>query len=65
MSFNQRVEFSRVTRSIRSGAINETVQFDLKGVNESKLRLAATGGGFSPEALFLGGAEKLFVQCPE
>lgn len=63
MSFNHRVEFSRATRRIRSGAINETVQFELEGFDGSELRLAATGGGFSPEALFLGGAEKLFVRC--
>ena len=65
MSFNHHVEFSRATQRIRSGAIDETVQFELEGVNGSELRLAATGGGFSPEALFLGGAEKLFVRCGE
>ena len=65
MSFNHRVEFSRATRRIRSGAINETVQFELEGVDGSELRLAATGGGFSPESLFLGGAEKLFLRCGE
>lgn len=65
MSFNHRVEFSRATRRIRSGAINETVQFELEGVDGSELRLAATGGGFSPEALFLGGAQKLFIRCGE
>ena len=63
MSFNHRVEFSRATRRIRSGVINETVQFELEGVDGSELRLAATGGGFSPEALFLGGVEKLFIRC--
>lgn len=63
MSFNHRVEFSRATQRIRSGAIDETVQFELEDVAGSELRLAATGGGLSPEALFLGGAEKLFVRC--
>lgn len=63
MSFNHRVEFSRATQRIRSGAINETVQFELEDVDGAELRLSATGSGFSPEALFLGGAEKLFVRC--
>ena len=65
MSFNHRVEFSRATQRIRSGAIDETVQFELEGVEGSELRLSATSGGFSPEALFLGGTEKLFVRCAE
>jgi len=65
MSFNRRVEFSRATQRIRSGAISETVQFELEDVDGSELRLSATSGGFSPEALFLGGAEKLFVRCGE
>ena len=65
MSFNHRVEFSRATRRIRSGAINETVQFELEDLSGSELRLAATAGGISSEALFLGGAEKLFVRCGE
>ena len=63
MSFDHRVELSRATRNLRSGPINETVQFDLESVNGTELRLAATSGGFSPEALFLRGAEKLFVRC--
>lgn len=63
MTFDHKVELSRLTGRLLSGPINETIQFDLKGVNGSELRLAATGGGFSPEALFLGGAEKLFVRC--
>jgi len=63
MSFNHRVEYDRFRQDLQSGAINETVQFDLKDVDGSELRLAATSGGFSPEALFLGGAEKLFVRC--
>ena len=65
MSFNHRVEYDRFRQDLQSGAINETVQFDLKDVDGSELRLAATSGGFSPEALFLGGAEKLFVRCGE
>jgi len=65
MSFNHRVEFSRATQKIRSGAINESVQFELGDVGKSELRLSATSGGFSPEALFLGGAEKLFIRCRE
>ncbi|MEQ9145563.1 MAG: hypothetical protein RLO08_14515 [Parvibaculaceae bacterium] len=64
MSFDHRVEYDRFLRSLQSDAINETAQFDLKNVDGSELRLAATSGGFSPEALFLGGAEKLFVRCP-
>lgn len=63
MSFNHRVEYDRFRQDLQSGAINETVQFDLKDVDGSELRLAATSGGFSPEALFLGGTEKLFVRC--
>ena len=65
MSFNHRVEYDRFRQDLQSGAINETVQFDLKDVDGSELRLAATSGGFSPEALFLGGAEKLFARCAE
>ena len=65
MSFNQRVEYDSFRQDFQSGSINETVQFELKDVDGSKLRLAATSGGFSPEALFLGGAEKLFVRCGE
>ncbi len=63
MSFNHRVEYDRFRQDLQSGAINETVQFDLKDVDGSELRLATTSGGFSPEALFLGGAEKLFFRC--
>lgn len=63
MSFNHRVEYDRFRQDLQSGAINETVQFDIKDVDGSELRLAATSGGFSPEALFLGGAERLFVRC--
>ncbi len=65
MSFNHRVEYDPFRQDLQSGAINETVQFDLKDVDGSELRLAATSGGFSPEALFLSGAEKLFVRCEE
>ena len=53
MTFDHKVELSRLTGRFLSGPISETVQFDLQGVNGSELRLAATGGGFSPEALFL------------
>lgn len=63
MTFDHKVELSRVTGRLLEGPIDETVQFDLKKVDGSELRLAVTGGGFSPEALFLGGAEKLFVRC--
>ena len=42
---------------------DQRVEYDLKKIDRSEFRLAATGGGFSPEALFLGGAEKLFVRC--
>lgn len=63
MTFDRKVELSRLTGRLLSSPISETVQFDLQGVDGSELRLAATGGGFSPEALFLGGAEKLFVRC--
>lgn len=65
MTFDQKIEISRLTGRLLSGPISETVQFDLQSVNGSELRLAATGGGFSPEALFLGGAEKLFVRCDD
>lgn len=63
MNFDNRVEYDSFRRDFRSGAINETVQFELEDVDGSELRLSATSGGFSPEALFLGGAEKLFVRC--
>ena len=63
MSFDHRVEYDGFRRDFRNDVINETVQFDLEGVDASELRLAATTGGFSPEALLLGGAEKLFVRC--
>ncbi len=65
MNFDHRVEYDRFRQDLRSGAVDETVQLDLKSVTDSELRLAATGGGISPEALFLGGAEKLFTRCPE
>ncbi len=63
MTFDQRVEYDDFLGRLRDGPIDETVQFDIKKIDRSELRLAATGGGFSPEALFLGGAEKLFVRC--
>ena len=63
MSFNHRVEYDDFLQRLRDDAIDETVQFELQSVDGSELRLAATGGGISPEALFLGGAEKLFVRC--
>lgn len=63
MSFSHRVEYDSFRRDFHSGSIDETVQFELESVDGSELRLAATSGGFSPEALFLGGAEKLFVRC--
>ena len=62
-SFDYHVKYDRLRRKLREGAIDETVQFDLKDVNSSDFRLAAIGGGFSPGKLFLGGAEKLFVRC--
>ena len=65
MSFNHRVEYDRFRQDLQSGAINETVQFELKNVDGSELGLAATSDGFSPEALFLGAAEKLFMRCGE
>ena len=63
MSFNHRVEYDDFLRRLRDGAIDETAQFELKGIDATELRLAATGGGISSEALFLGGAEKLFIRC--
>lgn len=63
MTFDQRVEYDDFLGRLRDGPIDESVQFDLKKIDRSEFRLAATGGGFSPEALFLGGAEKLFVRC--
>jgi hypothetical protein len=63
MNFDHRVEYDDFLDRLRDGTIDETVQFELKSVKESELRLAATGGGISSEALFLGGAEKLFVRC--
>jgi hypothetical protein len=63
MNFDHRVEYDDFLGSLREGAIDDTLQFDLNDVTASELRLAATSGAFSPEALFLGGAEKLFVRC--
>lgn len=63
MTFDQRVEYDDFLGRLRDGPIDESVQFDFKKIDRSEFRLAATGGGFSPEALFLGGAEKLFVRC--
>ena len=63
MSFDHRVEYDDFLGRLRNSAIDETVQFELKRANGSELRLAATGGGVSSEALFLGGVEKLFVRC--
>ncbi len=63
MSFSHRIEYDDFLQGLRDGAIDETVQFELQSIARSELRLAATGGGFSPEALFLGGAEKLFMRC--
>lgn len=63
MTFDRRIEYDDFLSRLRQGPIDETVQFDLKSITPSELRLAATGGGFSPEALFLGGAERLFVRC--
>ncbi len=63
MSFDHRVEYDDFLGRLRDGAIDEAVQFELKSVKGSELRLAATGGGISSEALFLSGAEKLFVRC--
>lgn len=63
MSFDHRVEFRRFTETRIDEPIDETVQFDVRDVGDEEFRLAATKGGFSPEALFLGGAEKLFVRC--
>ena len=63
MTFNHRVEYDSFLADLRSDAIAETVQFELEGVDGSELRLSATSGGCSPEALLLEGAEKLFVRC--
>ena len=63
MTFDRRVEYDSFRGRLHDGPIDETVQFDLKKVGGTELRLAASGGEFSPEALFLGGAEKLFVRC--
>lgn len=65
MSFDHRVEYDDFLGRLRDGAIDETVQFELKSINGSELRLAATGGGISSEALFLGGARKLFIRCKD
>lgn len=63
MTFDRRVEYNSFLGGLREGPIDETVQFDVEGVNGSELRLTATGGGFSPAALILGGSEKLLVRC--
>jgi len=63
MTFDHRVAYDDFLTRLRTGPIEETVQFELERVTPSELRLAATPGAFSPEALFLGGAEKLFVPC--
>jgi hypothetical protein len=63
MTFDHRVAYDDFLSRLRTGPIEETVQFEFVRVTSSELRLAATSGAFSPEALFLGGAEKLFVRC--
>jgi hypothetical protein len=65
MSLDHRVEYDDFLGRLRDGAIDEAVQFELKSIKGTELRLAATGGGISPEAMFLSGAEKLFVRCEE
>ena len=65
MSFDHRVEFRRFTETRIDEPIDEAVQFEVRDASGDELRLAATAGGFSPEALFLGGAEKLFVRCED
>lgn len=65
MSFEHRVEHDRFLQTRIDEEIDETVQFDVRDVGEDELRLAATAGGFSPEALLLGGEEKLFVRCEQ
>lgn len=65
MSFDHRVDYDGFLQDLRSGAFNETVQFELENLDAAELRLSATSGGFSPAALFLGGTEKLFVRCSE
>ncbi len=62
-SFSRRVKYDRLRRKLRVGSVDETVQFNLKDVDGSGLRLAAIRGGFSPGRLFLGGEDKLFVRC--
>lgn len=63
MTFDHRVEYDRFLDRRREGPINETAQFDVVNADGESLRLAATTGGFSPEAMFLGGEEKLLVRC--
>lgn len=63
MRFNHSVEYHRFLKNRIDKPINETVQFDVRNVGKHELRLAAAVGGFSPEALLLGGEEKLFVRC--
>jgi hypothetical protein len=63
MSFDHRVEYRRFTQTRIDEPIDETVQFDVRDAGEDELRLAATAGGISPEALLLGGEEKLFIRC--
>ena len=62
-NFDHRVKYDQLRRKLRERAIDETVQFTLKNVSGSGLRLATFGSGFSPGRLFLGGVEKLFVRC--
>ncbi|MBK1669796.1 hypothetical protein CKO28_17300 [Rhodovibrio sodomensis] len=63
MSLDHRVEYDDFLGRLREAQVDETLQFELMDVTHSAIRLAATGGGLSPEALFLRGAEKLFVRC--
>ncbi|WP_299410364.1 hypothetical protein [uncultured Roseobacter sp.] len=63
MSFDHRVEYRRFTQTRIDEPIDETVQFDVQDAGDDELRLAATAGGFSPEALLLGGEERVFIRC--
>lgn len=63
MRFDHRVEHDRFLQVRIDEQIDKTVQFDLQDVGNEELRLVATAEGFSPEALLLGGTEKLFVKC--
>lgn len=65
MNFDHRVEYDRFLEGLHTGALDESVQFELRAIYDSAPKLAASSLGFSPADLFLDGAEKRLVRFEE